>query len=424
MAEPHRRSRKPWWGIVRLGEKSGRTGRNKDFDRGRLLETRSDQRKTRPGGSHTHGWKENDAHKILSIFGYYNINKLVNGDFLGCLSASNGGELRISAFLIFRLYGPPQVPVQSSIVEEAIKAVESQVHYVMGLFPQPTMIVIVWALVSSLILSGLASPAPRTYDTHNYYVLRHISSAASLAEVVQALNVELVEQAGELQDHWIVRQLKPQENILPRSDIDPVLSAFQALKTRAELPLTTRNENTLLARQIVSSVDYLSHQTLRRRVKRAPPSISPPADTSSHGLAARLGIQDPMFSQQWHLVNDDFPQHMMNVTGVWDMGFKGKGVISSLVDDGLDYESEDLSANFVRTTYSTNLYLYLLTFGYRMPMTLTILMTTKPYQLPKTLMITMELDAPAKLQRKRITFVASVSHTNRKLQVFASYPGL
>jgi kexin len=283
------------------------------------------------------------------------------------------------------------------------------------------MIIIVWTVISSLILSGLASPAPRTYDTHNYYVLRHISSAASLAHVVQALDVELVEQAGELQDHWIVRQLKPQETIHPRSVIDPVLSAFETLKAHAELPLITRSENTLFARRIVSSVDYLSHQTLRRRVKRAPPPISPPSGTSSHDLAALLGIQDPMFPQQWHLVNDDFPQHMMNVTGVWDMGFKGKGVISSLVDDGLDYESEDLSTNFVRTIFSTNLYLGLLTFGYRMPMTLMILMTTKPYQPPKTLMITMEPDAPAKLQRKRTRFVASVSHTNRKLQVFASY---
>ncbi|KIM49344.1 hypothetical protein M413DRAFT_59902 [Hebeloma cylindrosporum] len=200
------------------------------------------------------------------------------------------------------------------------------------------MIIPVWSLISSLILSGIASPTPRTYDTHNYYVLRHISSAASLADVVQALHVELVEQAGELQDHWIVRQLKPQGNIHPRNDLDPVLAAFEALKSHAELPLTSRSE--------ISSVDYLSHQTLRRRVKRAPPLISPPAGTSSHGVAARLGIQDPMFPQQWHLVNDDFPQHMMNVTGVWNMGFTGKGIISSLVDDGLDYESEDLSANF------------------------------------------------------------------------------
>ncbi|OBZ65694.1 Protease KEX1 [Grifola frondosa] len=37
---------------------------------------------------------------------------------------------------------------------------------------------------------------------------------------------------------------------------------------------------------------------------------------------------------------------MMNVTPVWDMGITGKGVITALVDDGLDYTSDDLAANF------------------------------------------------------------------------------
>jgi kexin len=38
---------------------------------------------------------------------------------------------------------------------------------------------------------------------------------------------------------------------------------------------------------------------------------------------------------------------MMNVTGVWEMGIMGEGVITSLVDDGLDYRSQDLAENFV-----------------------------------------------------------------------------
>jgi kexin len=100
-------------------------------------------------------------------------------------------------------------------------------------------------------------------------------------------------------------------------------------------------------------VPYLERQTLRRRHKRAPPSQRPPSSTSSEGVAARLGIQDPLFSKQWHLVNDDHPEHMMNVVPVWDMGYTGKGVISSLVDDGLDYTSDDLAANFVCLPFST-----------------------------------------------------------------------
>ena len=38
---------------------------------------------------------------------------------------------------------------------------------------------------------------------------------------------------------------------------------------------------------------------------------------------------------------------MVNVAPVWDMGIAGEGIISAMVDDGLDYESDDLAANFV-----------------------------------------------------------------------------
>jgi kexin len=54
-----------------------------------------------------------------------------------------------------------------------------------------------------------------------------------------------------------------------------------------------------------------------------------------------------LFIQQWHLINEEYPEHMMNVTRLWEMGITGTGVITALVDDGLDYESEDLADNFV-----------------------------------------------------------------------------
>ncbi len=208
-----------------------------------------------------------------------------------------------------------------------------------------------WTFLSILFLAGFAFPERRTYGTHNYYVLRHdpvLPSGASLDDVVRALDVELVEQAGELLDHWIVKRRKQTGDLVAREAADPVLSAFQSLKTKAASPFARRSEDVDLARRIVSSVDYLSLQILRERVKRAPPSALPPAYDTPKAAADHFGIQDPLFPQQWHLINDQLPQHTMNVTGLWDAGFTGKGVISSFIDDGLDYTSEDLAVNFVR----------------------------------------------------------------------------
>ncbi|GBE81896.1 Protease KEX1 [Sparassis crispa] len=192
-----------------------------------------------------------------------------------------------------------------------------------------------------------AKPARRHYATHDYYVMEYDPLAgASLAECVGALGVEVVEKAGELQNHWLVRTEKPPSH-LGKRHVDPVLETFETLQQRARSRghYSSRSEETLHSRRVVSAVKYLSPQTLRQRVKRAPPPPVVDLETS-RGVAQHFGIEDPEFPRQWHLVNDEYPQHMMNVSLVWDMGYTGKGVISALVDDGLDYTNNDLADNF------------------------------------------------------------------------------
>ena len=220
--------------------------------------------------------------------------------------------------------------------------------------------IFLWILLSSLIHYSTCanSPLKPCYDTYNYYVLGHNSqlssfSGASLDDVIAALGVELVEQVGELQDYWLVRQLKPDGDIIARDGTDLVLATLESLKAPAQAPHTPRSEDSDLPRRVGLSVDYLSLQSRRQRVKRAPPPITPPKTSASRTMAVRFGIADPSFPEQWHIVNEEFPEYMMNVTGAWEMGFKGQGVISSLVDDGLEYDSEDLSANFVRALFSS-----------------------------------------------------------------------
>jgi len=213
----------------------------------------------------------------------------------------------------------------------------------------------IWALFLTLLSyqPGLASrPAKRHYSTHDYYVLEHDPAGTSLDAITETLGVEVVEQVGELRHFWLVRAEKPSADITRRETTDRVLEKFSSLRTQATSPsdwhLSHRSVDNHQARSIVSSVKHLSRQALRQRVKRVPLPVPPPTEeTPSQAAALRLGITDPLFPQQWHIINDDFPEHMMNVTGVWEMGITGNGVISALVDDGLDYEHKDLAANFV-----------------------------------------------------------------------------
>ncbi|KAE9406594.1 subtilisin-like protein [Gymnopus androsaceus JB14] len=159
-------------------------------------------------------------------------------------------------------------------------------------------------------VSAVSSPARRAYDTHDYYVLELDSDHEHYSNL---LGVEIVEQVGELDGCWLVRAEKREEE-----KEDAILARYHASKP--------------------NPIKSLTYQTLRQRVKRSPPTSS--------DVSTKLGILDPLFPDQWHLINPDSPEHMMNVTGLWEEGYTGLGVISSLIDDGLDYTSEDLSENF------------------------------------------------------------------------------
>jgi kexin len=195
-----------------------------------------------------------------------------------------------------------------------------------------------------------------SFQDHDYYVLELDPYVGPpLAQVAGRLGVQVVERAGELDNLWVVRAPKQHTSTSLGSHDkarDSVFSALNALRS----PLSARDPDAHMARRMAASVKYLARQELRQRAKRAPPPIRPENDTSKHPLAQavvdRLDIRDPLFMQQWHLVNEEFPEHMMNVTRLWDMGITGSGIVTAIVDDGLDYEHEDLADNFVSATSS------------------------------------------------------------------------
>lgn len=213
-------------------------------------------------------------------------------------------------------------------------------------------------LISAAVLVS-GTPTKRYYDSHAYYALEYshdAHSGISLADVANALGVEVVEQAGELRDVLLVRvphsHLEARNRALDHIE-DAVIHAFKTLEATANLQLAARSEERIFARKVTSSVKFLERQIPRTLVKRAPPPIHSHPPASILEVAKRLGIKDPLFPEQWHLVNDEYPQHSMNTTPVWDMGFTGKGIHTSFLDDGLDFEHDDLKDAFVSTTFLT-----------------------------------------------------------------------
>ena len=202
--------------------------------------------------------------------------------------------------------------------------------------PRRHPLIVALVLFVPFLAAAHSVPAKRDHANFDYFLLDHnpAPSAISVADCITelGLGLELVGQVGELSDAWLLRA--------PKHTHPHILARYNTL--RAQAAIQPRDDR---VRSFLTAVNLFEHQSPRQRTKRAPPPI--PLESAA-AIGARLGFTDPLFTKQWHIVNDEFFQHMMNVTGIWELGITGKGVIASLVDDGLDYESRDLADNFVR----------------------------------------------------------------------------
>jgi kexin len=202
-------------------------------------------------------------------------------------------------------------------------------------------------LLSSITLADVRprTPHARSYDTHSYYALQLSPSiSGTMVEgVAHSLGVELLEPIGELAGHWLVRSSGFTPSYLsPRTSSDPIVERWEHIRS-------------LSPRDTKRHLRGLTPLVTRQRAKRIPPHRrslrgrqDERADDSELLFAQNeLHLADPMLRQQWHLINTDMKDIELNVTGLWAKGITGDGVKVVIVDDGLDLNSDDLSANFV-----------------------------------------------------------------------------
>ncbi|XP_077988684.1 proprotein convertase subtilisin/kexin type 5-like isoform X2 [Glandiceps talaboti] len=74
-----------------------------------------------------------------------------------------------------------------------------------------------------------------------------------------------------------------------------------------------------------SKVHWLEQQVAKTRVKR------------------NIKFTDPDWQKQWYLNRDDFN---MNVMEAWELGYTGKGVVVTILDDGIERDHPDLVDNY------------------------------------------------------------------------------
>ncbi|RDW75964.1 putative KEX1 protease [Coleophoma crateriformis] len=207
-------------------------------------------------------------------------------------------------------------------------------------------------LVGLGCLASAAQLQPRNYEAQDYYVL-HLSSETAPSQVAVKLGLTHEGQLGELEDHHIFSTHKQEEDVV-----------HTALKERR------RRKRSLGDSDILDGVKFAQKQKLKARMEKR--GLMPPRDSTGDvlerqdapaneaqlkqsAIAKTLGISDPIFNEQWHLINTVQVGHDVNVSDVWMQGITGQGAIVAIVDDGLDMYSDDLKGNyFAEGSYDFN----------------------------------------------------------------------
>uniref|UniRef100_A0A672M5W2 Neuroendocrine convertase 1 n=1 Tax=Sinocyclocheilus grahami TaxID=75366 RepID=A0A672M5W2_SINGR len=91
-------------------------------------------------------------------------------------------------------------------------------------------------------------------------------------------------------------------------------------------------------------VSWAEQQYEKRRAKRAP------LGTECKDCSVDKLFDDPMWNQQWYLqdtrMSSSLPKLDLHVIPVWKKGITGKGVVITVLDDGLEWNHTDIYPNY------------------------------------------------------------------------------
>ena len=185
----------------------------------------------------------------------------------------------------------------------------------------------------------------RNFDTHDYFTL-HIKRGEPPEDVAQALGLRYLGPLGELADHHYF--------VGKRGEHDAEVRLENTRMRRRKRDLAGDATDGVLWHQKSKLRAPLEKRVIPSLEGRAPPfrghkSYPPPnveMVNKRREIASSLGISDPIFNDQWHLMNTVQVGHDINITGVWQEGNFGKNATIAIIDDGLDMDSEDLKANY------------------------------------------------------------------------------
>ncbi|XP_032873196.1 neuroendocrine convertase 1 [Amblyraja radiata] len=176
-----------------------------------------------------------------------------------------------------------------------------------------------FAALLVLVLCSIADMASTAKQYVNEWAVEVVGGAQVARAIAEELEYNFVGQIGELQNHYLLRhKIHPRRSRRSADHITKRLSEDER-------------------------VAWAEQQYEKQRSKR-----SPPKDCAD--CIAEKMFTDPMWNQQWYLqdtrTSSSLPKLDLHVIPVWKKGITGKGIVLTVLDDGLEWNHTDIQANY------------------------------------------------------------------------------
>lgn len=106
--------------------------------------------------------------------------------------------------------------------------------------------------------------------------------------------------------------------------------------------LHSHAENFYASQTVAALPAFIKDFAVRHGISWAEQQVEKSFDKRS----AAVSFSDPLYGAQYHLHRYTPTLSTLNVSGAWDLGYTGAGVVIAIVDDGLQHIHPDIQANY------------------------------------------------------------------------------
>ncbi|XP_043199028.1 furin-like protease 2 [Amphibalanus amphitrite] len=212
-----------------------------------------------------------------------------------------------------------------------------------------------WAVL--VVLAGVAAVTAVEYT--NQFAVVVAGGRERAARAAAKHGCSLVDSIGDLTDHYLFechtvhkRSTQHSQHHTDRlRETDEILWADQQYyKTRRKRDGAGDSGGLTeeLLNEISDSGPSAAGPLRRATLKEDPPPApqEPPPQTEFRRSTAADYWPDPLFKEQWYLNGGARDGSDMNVLPAWQQGYRGQGVVVSILDDGIQPNHPDLAANY------------------------------------------------------------------------------